>query len=248
MLYTEHGFIDRFDAAAADGFGGVEFVSPYDFSPGAVADAARAAGVEVVLFNAPAGDWAAGDRGCACQPGQESQFREGIEQAIVYAKALNCSRLHIMAGIVPEGVLAAEAETVFVENLRWAAERLRQAGVTALIEPINPVDMPGYGLASLKQAERVLATVAHANLRLQYDFYHMAMMGEVLVDNFVRLLPVIGHVQIADMPGRHEPGSGAIDFASVFGAIATSGYDGWVGAEYRPLGGTSAGLAWREGL
>lgn len=244
MLYPEHGFLDRFDAAAADGFGGVEFVSPYDFPPEAVAGAARHAGVKVVLFNSPAGDWDAGDRGCACDPAQRARFRESIEKALLYAQALNCPRLHIMAGLVPAGVSIEVAETAFIENLAWAAELLAKAGVMALIEPINPVDMPFYGLSSLTQAERVLAAVGHANLRLQYDFYHMAMMGEALADNFQRLLPVIGHVQFADAPGRHEPGTGKIDFAAVFSAIAKSGHDGWIGAEYRPLAGKGAGLGW----
>lgn len=246
MLYPEHGFLDRFDAAAADGFGGVEFVSPYDFAPEAVAAAARRARVDVVLFNSPAGDWAAGERGCACDPEQTGRFREGIERAIRYAGALQCPRLHIMAGLVPAGVPAATAEAAFAENLDWAAEALARAGVMALIEPINAVDMPGYGLSSLAQAERLLARVAHDNLRLQYDFYHMAMMGEALVGNFDRLLPRIGHVQFADAPGRHEPGTGEVDFGEVFRAIARSSYAGWVGAEYRPLAGTRSGLGWMK--
>lgn len=248
MLYSEHEFLDRFGAAAADGFRGVEFVAPYDCAVGDVVAAARAAGVDVVLFNSPAGDWAAGERGCACQPGQEERFRAGIETAIIYGRALGCRRLHVMAGIVPQGVSADAAEACFVDNLRWAAERLEQAGVLGLIEPINGVDMPFYGLSSLAQAERVLVAVGHANLRLQYDFYHMAMMGMALVESFERLLPVIGHVQIADSPGRGEPGTGGIDFAVVFGAVERSGYQGWVGAEYRPVAGTSAGLGWMRRL
>lgn len=246
MLYTEHGFLDRFDAAARDGFGGVEFVSPYEFSPEAVARAARAAGVEVALFNSPAGDWAAGERGFACRPDSVAVFRAGIERAIVYAGALDCRKLHIMAGNIPENVSAAEAEAVFIDTIGWAAEKLARHGIMALIEPINSVDMQGYGLSSLVQAERVLKAVAQDNLRLQYDFYHMAMMGEALVDNFVRLRPLIGHVQIADCPGRHEPGSGQIDFEAVFSALAS--YEDWVGAEYRPAGGTSAGLGWMRSL
>lgn len=244
MLYPEHGFLDRFDAAAADGFGGVEFVSPYDFPPEAVAEAARRAGVDVVLFNSPAGDWDAGERGCACDPAQHARFRESIETALIYAQALACPRLHIMAGLVPAGVSVEEAEAAFIENLTWAADVLGKAGVMALVEPINPVDMPGYGLSSLAQAERVIAAVGHGNLCLQYDFYHMAMMGEALVEGFERLLPLIGHVQFADAPGRHEPGTGKIDFAAVFSAIETSGYGDWVGAEYRPLGGKGAALSW----
>ncbi|MCP8884767.1 TIM barrel protein [Devosia sp. XJ19-1] len=245
MLYTEHDFLDRFDAAAADGFGGVEFVSPFAYSPEVVAAAAKAAGVNVVLFNSPVADWDAGGRGNACHPGEGQAFRDGIERAIDYARAMDCPRLHVMAGIVPDGVSSGEAEAVFIDNLAWAAERLAQAGIVALIEPINGVDMPGYGLSRLAQAERVLAAVEHANLRLQFDVYHMAMTGEEVVASFMRLLPRIEHVQVADMPGRHEPGSGTVDFQGVFAAIGKSGYAGWVGAEYRPAGGTSVGLAWR---
>lgn len=246
MLYPERDFLDRFDAAKADGFRGVEFVSAYEFPIQAVAKAA--AGLEVVLFNSPAGDWAAGERGCACWPGAERRFREGIELAARYGQALGTPRLHVMAGNVPEGVSAGEAEACFIDNLGWAAERLAEAGMVALIEPINPVDMPGYGLSSLAQAERVLTAVGHDNLQLQYDFYHMAMMGEALVEGFERLLPRVGHVQVADVPGRHEPGTGGVDFAHVLAAIERSGYDGWVGAEYRPLAGTREGLGWMKGL
>ena len=246
MLYGEHAFLDRFDAAAADGFRGVEFVSPYEFTPEQVQKAAASAGLEVVLFNSPAGDWTAGQRGCACDPRAQETFQQSVRQALDYAGALGTKRLHVMAGILPEDAGAAEAEAVLVENLRWAAQHLQGAGVTALIEPINPVDMPGYGLSSLAQGERVLAAVGHDNLMLQYDFYHMAMMGAAWISEFTRLLPLIGHVQIADQPGRGEPGTGTIDFVDVFAAIRGSGYEGWVGAEYLPKRGTSAGLGWRD--
>lgn len=248
MLYPELGFIERFGAAAADGFRGVEFVSPFESPPETIAEQLRRRGLSQVLFNAPAGDWAAGERGTACHRGREAEFAEGIERAIGYAEALGCRQVHVMAGIVPEGVDALEAEAVLVGNMRHAAERLARHGIKALIEPINTVDMPGYGLSSLGQAERVLDAVAHDNLWLQYDFYHMAMMGEALVENFERLLPRIAHVQIADMPGRHEPGTGEMDFGVVFAAIQRSGYGGWVGAEYRPLDGTSEGLEWMRRL
>jgi hydroxypyruvate isomerase len=244
MLYPEHGFIERFGAAAADGFRGVEFVSPFEFPAEAIAKQLRQHGLEQVLFNAPAGDWAAGERGMACHPGRERAFEASIEQACRYAEALGCGQVHVIAGIVPEGVDPYEAERVLVGNLRQAAERLGRRGIKALIEPINPVDMPGYGLSSLDQAERVMAAVGHDNLWLQYDFYHMAMTGEALVENFERLLPRIAHVQIADMPGRNEPGTGSMDYAGVFAAIERSGYAGWVGAEYRPVAGTSDGLGW----
>ena len=246
MLYTEHDFLDRFDAAAADGFRGVEFVSPYDFAPEAVAEAARRAGVEVVLFNSPAGDWSAGERGCASIPGREAEFAEGLERAIAYAQVLKCRLVHVMAGIVPQDVPPEAAEALLVANLRLAAERLGREGIRALCEPINPVDMPGYGLTSLVQAERVMAAVGHENLWLQFDVYHMAMIGADPVAEYHRVLPSIAHIQVADMPGRHEPGSGTIDYGAMFAAIERSKYGGWVGAEYRPAAGTSAGLGWRE--
>ena len=248
MLYPEHGFLERFGAAAADGFRGVEFVSPYEFEAEAIAEQLRQHGLEQVLFNAPAGDWAAGERGMACHPGREAACEASIDQAGRYAEALGCRMVHVMAGIVPEGVDPDAAEAVLVGNLRHAAEQLGRLGVRALIEPINAVDMPGYGLSSLEQAERMLAAVGHDNLWLQYDFYHMAMTGEAPVENFSRLLPVIAHVQIADMPGRHEPGTGSVGYAEVFRAIERSGYAGWVGAEYRPVAGTREGLGWMRGL
>lgn len=244
MLYGEHGFLDRFGAAASDGFGGVEYVSPYEHEPAEIAERLRRHGLEQVLFNSPAGDWAAGERGMASDPQRRDAFAEGIETAIGYAQALGCRQVHVMAGIVPADLDPAEAEATLVGNLRAAAERLDRHGIKALLEPINPVDMPGYGLASLAQAERVLAAVGHDNLWLQYDVYHMAMTGEDLLGNFVRLLPRIAHVQVADMPGRHEPGTGSMDYTGVLAGIAAAGYGGWVGAEYRPLGATSASLGW----
>jgi hydroxypyruvate isomerase len=246
MLYTEHEFLDRFDAAAADGFRGVEFVSPYEVEAEAIAERLSANGLKQALFNAPAGNWAAGERGMASIPGREAEFAEGLERAIAYAQVLNCRQVHVMAGIVPQGVLPEAAEALLVANLRLAAERLGREGIRALCEPINPMDMPGYGLTSLVQAERVMAAVGHDNLWLQFDVYHMAMTGADIVADYQRLLPRIAHIQVADMPGRHEPGSGTIDYGSVFAAIEASKYDGWVGAEYRPAGSTSAGLGWME--
>lgn len=244
MLYPEHGFLDRFDAAAADGFRGVEYIAPYDYPAEAIAERLRRLGLEQVLFNSPADDWAAGDRGLACLPGRQDEFADGIERAIGYARALDCRRVHVMAGVVPVGVAPEDAAVVLAGNLRRAAERLGQHGIMALIEPINAVDMPGYALGTLDAAETMLAAVAHDNLYLQYDFYHMAMTGVALAENFARLLPRIRHVQVADAPGRHEPGTGQVDYAAVFAAVAASGYDGWIGAEYRPAAGTSEGLGW----
>lgn len=246
MLYQEHGFLERFGAAAADGFRGVEFVSPYEFEPAAVAGAARAAGTEVVLFNSPAGNWAAGERGMACHPGREVEFAAGIETVIRYAQALGCRKVHVMAGIVPEGADPGDAEWALVGNLRHATARLGAHGIMALLEPINQVDMPGFAVSTTDHAERVIAKVGHDNLRLQYDFYHVQMTQRRVLQTFKRLLPMIGHVQIADVPGRHEPGTGEIDYEAIFAGIDRLGYDGWIGAEYRPVAGTSEGLAWMQ--
>ncbi|WP_316356535.1 hydroxypyruvate isomerase family protein [Devosia sp.] len=247
MLYPEHGFLERFGAAAADGFRGVEFVSPYEFPPEEVAAAAKAAGVEVVLFNSPAGDWAKGERGIACHPGREDEFADGIETVLRYAPALGCRKVHVMAGIVPSGGDPGDAEWALVGNLRLAAARLGAHGIMALLEPINQVDMPGFAVSTTDHAERVMAKVGHDNLWLQYDFYHIEMTQRRVLQTFERLLPIIGHVQVADVPGRHEPGTGRMDYPGIFAGIEKLGYDGWVGAEYRPVAGTSAGLGWMRG-
>jgi len=244
MLYPEHGFLERFGAAAADGFRGVEFVSPYEFEPAEVAAAAQAVGTEVVLFNSPAGEWANGERGIACHPGREDEFADGIEIVLRYAQALGCRKVHVMAGIVPSGGDPGDAEWALIGNLRHAATRLGAHGIMALLEPINQADMPGFAVSTIDHAERVMAKVGHDNLRLQYDFYHVEMTQRRVLQTFERLLPDIGHVQIADVPGRHEPGTGRMDYRGIFAAIEKLGYDGWVGAEYRPAGGTSAGLGW----
>ncbi len=248
MLYPEHGFIDRFGAAAADGFRGVEFVSPYEFEPAEVAAAARKAGTEIVLFNSPAGDWAAGERGIACHPGRQDEFADGLETVLRYAQALDCRKVHVMAGIVPSGADPGDAEWALVGNLRLAAARLGAHGIMALLEPINQVDMPGFAVSTTDHAERVLAKVGHDNLRLQYDFYHVEMTQRRVLQTFERLLPLIGHVQIADVPGRHEPGTGRMDWAALFAGIERLGYAGWIGAEYRPVAGTSEGLGWMGGI
>jgi hydroxypyruvate isomerase len=244
MLYPEHAFLDRFAAAAADGFGAVEYVGAYAHPPELIAELLQRHGLEQALFNFPAGDWDKGERGLAGLPGRESEFRESIATAIRYAKATNCTRLNCLAGILPPGVAPAEAEAVLVGNLRLAAEALAEHGIQLLLEPINPRDMPGYLVNSSADFERIAALVDHPNLWLQYDFYHMQVVQGDLVQGFHRLQSRIAHVQVADHPGRHEPGSGEINYPFVFAALDSAGYDGWVGAEYRPLAGTSDGLGW----
>ncbi len=244
MLFGEVPFLERFAAARRAGFAAVEFVSPYDHAPGEVAEAARDAGVEVVLFNLPAGDWARGDRGLACDPGRASEFRDGVLRALEYARALDCPRLHAMAGIRPPGVPEPALRAAYVASLRHAAAALAAEGRTLLVEGINSRDMPGYYLGTSRQAFDLMDEVAAPNLHYQYDVYHMQIMEGDLAPTLAARLPRIGHVQIADTPGRHEPGTGEINFRFLLRHLDGIGYRGFVGCEYRPLRGTEEGLGW----
>lgn len=246
MLYTEHPFIERFAAAAADGFKAVEYVSPYEETPEAVAAELRRHGLAQALFNLPAGDWSAGERGIACLPDRVGEFRASVDTAIAYAQALGCRKINCLAGIAPAGLDRDVAEATLVDNLRYAAERLADAGISLVFEPINTRDIPGYFLTTTDQAERIMDRVGHANLLIQYDFYHMQIMQGDLVSTFERLQSKIGHVQIADNPGRHEPGTGEINHDFIFRRLDELGYDGWVGCEYKPKTGTSQGLGWMK--
>ncbi|HEY0271208.1 MAG TPA: 2-oxo-tetronate isomerase [Sphingomonas sp.] len=248
QLYTEHGFLDRFGAAAADGFTGVEYRGPYGEPARVIADVLRAHGLTQVLFNLPAGDWEAGERGIGCLPGREAEFREGLEIAIDYARTLGCERLNCLAGLMPEGVPYGTLEDTFVANLRHAAERLEREGIRLLIEPLNRIDLPRCMLAGTDQFDRIHARVGSANLFLQYDFYHMQVMQGDLMRGFARLRDRIAHVQIADNPGRHEPGTGEIHYGFILAELERLGYDGWIGCEYFPRGDTSAGLGWMRSL
>lgn len=243
-LFTEVPFERRFAAAAEAGFTAVEFHFPYAFPAPQLADAARDAGVDIVLFNLPPGDWAAGERGIACHPDRIAEFRDGVARAIEYAKALGCPRLNCLAGLKPAGVDAATARATLVANLRFAAQALAAAGLTLLLEPINTRDMPGFFVGTSGQALDVIAETGAANLRLQYDVYHAQIMEGDLARTLAAELPRIGHVQIADAPGRHEPGTGAIDFPFLFGHLDRLGYHGWVGCEYAPSSDTAASLGW----
>jgi hydroxypyruvate isomerase len=244
MLYTEHPFIERFAAAAADGFKAVEYVSPYDETPDTIADELKRHDLTQALFNLPAGNWAAGERGIACLPDRVAEFQASVDTAIAYADALGCRKINCLAGIAPAGMEPNVAEATLVGNLRYAAERLADAGISLVFEPINIRDIPGYVLTTTDQAERIMDGVGHPNLLIQYDFYHMQIMQGDLVATFERLQSKIGHVQIADNPGRHEPGTGEINHDFIFRRLDELGYDGWVGCEYKPAAGTSAGLGW----
>jgi hydroxypyruvate isomerase len=246
FLYADRPFLERFAAAAADGFPAVEYVSPYEHAPDEVADRLERHGLQQALFNLPAGDWAAGERGIGCLPDRVEEFREGVDTGIRYAKALGCLKLNCLAGIAPAGVPAERLEVTLVENLRYAAPRLADAGIELLLEPINLRDIPGFFVSLSDHAERILDAVGSDNLFIQYDFYHMQVMHGDLMPTFERLRDRIGHVQVADNPGRNEPGTGEINYGFVLAQLDRLGYDGFVGCEYKPQGDTSSGLGWMQ--
>lgn len=244
MMYTELPFLDRFAAAAADGFEAVEYLFPYEHAPQAVADRLKAHGLIQVLFNLPPGDWAAGERGMACQPGREVEFAQSVQGALPYARATGCRQLHAMAGLLPSGVSPEQARQTYVLNLRAAAGVLAAEGITLLIEPINTRDMPGYFLNWQQQAHDVVAEVGASNLKVQMDLYHCQVMEGDLTRRLERHFTGVGHIQIAGVPDRHEPDEGEVSFVHLFKRLDALGYDGWIGCEYRPAGATSAGLSW----
>lgn len=246
QLYTELSFLDRFAAAAADGFTGVEYRGPYDFPKEVVAEKLAETGLTQALFNLPAGNWGAGERGIGCLPGREAEFRDGLDIAIDYARALGCTRLHCLAGIAPAGVPYETLEAVLVANLRYAAERLADHGIKLLLEAINQRDVPGCLVSTTDRFEAIFDKVGSDNFYLQYDFYHMQVMQGDLVPTLERLFDRIGHVQIADNPGRNEPGTGEINYGFIFECLDRLGYAGWVGCEYKPKTTTSEGLGWMQ--
>ncbi len=246
MMYNEHDFLDRFAAAAQDGFRGVEFLFPYAFKAREIAARLAGAGLSQVLFNAPPGNFEAGERGLAALPGREAEFRDGFARALDYAQALQCPRLHVMAGLVPAGADTARMRATYGENLAWAAGQARAAGRTVLIEPINGRDMPGYFLQRQDQAHAVVEEVGPDGLAVQMDLYHCQIVEGDVETKLRRYLPSgrVGHVQIAGVPARHEPDTGELNFPHLFGVLDALGYAGWVGCEYRPAAGTRAGLGW----
>ena len=244
MLFNEVPFLDRFAAAARAGFRGVEYMSPYEHEPQVVAERLQAAGLEQVLHNLPAGNWAKGDRGLACLPGRVGEFQDSVGRALTYARALRCTRLNCMVGKAPEEVPAERVQATLVENLRFAAREAGKAGITLLLEAINTKDMPGYFVSTTRHALAVLDAVEASNLLYQYDIYHMQRMEGELAETLRAHLPRIGHVQLADNPGRHEPGTGEINYQFLLPLLDQLGYSGWVGCEYRPGTTTTAGLGW----
>ena len=248
MLFNEVPFLDRFEHAAKAGFSAVEFLFPYAFAASDIKARLNAHQLTLVLHNLPAGDWDAGERGIACLPGREEEFRAGVSKAIEYANALGVTQLNCLAGKAPTGVAEAQLRKTFVANLKFAAAQLHKAGLRLLIEPINTFDIPGFYLNRTVQALEILDEVASdgktENAFVQYDMYHAQRMEGELAATMQKHLARIGHIQLADNPGRNEPGTGEINYPFLFAHLDRIGYSGWIGCEYKPKGETAAGLGW----
>jgi hydroxypyruvate isomerase len=244
MLFGEVAFLERFAAAKSAGFDAVEYLFPYDYDAQVLKRQLHDHGLVQVLHNLPAGNWAAGDRGTACAPERVAEFRSGVARAIEYATALGCERVNCLAGIRPPTTEPAAARETLIHNLEFAASSLKSAGIKLLIEPVNTRDVPGFFLSDSRQAVEIIEAVGSDNLFLQYDIYHARVMEEELAATIERYLPKIAHMQVADAPGRHEPGTGEIHFDSLFPLIDRLGYAGWIGCEYIPAAGTVDGLRW----
>lgn len=255
MLYSEHEFLQRFEAAARDGFRAVEYLFPYEHEPAELAACLKGNDLQQVLFNAPPGTWAGGERGLACLPGREEEFRKGLATALRYAEALSCPRVHVMAGLMPQGADRASLRATYVANLRWAAAEAAKQGVDLLLEPINTRDIPGFFLNRQDEAHALVADIGAANVKVQMDLYHCQIVEGDLAMKIRHYLPTgrVGHFQIAGVPQRHEPDVGELNYPYLFELIdevaAQCGWQGWIGCEYRPSrgnapDGTSAGLGW----
>lgn len=244
MQFNEVDFLDRFKAAAKAGYKGVEFLFPYAYAKEDLAAKLAENKLEQVLFNMPPGDWGKGERGLACLPDRVGEFQDAVAKAVDYAKALKCPRLHVMAGLKPAGVAEDKQRATYVANLKFAAAETAKAGIMLVIEAINVRDMPGFYLNYSKQAFDIMAEVGAPNLKFQYDIYHMQRMEGELANTIKANIALIGHMQLADTPGRHEPGTGEINYPFLFKAIDEAGYDGWIGCEYVPAAATEAGLGW----
>jgi hydroxypyruvate isomerase len=244
MMFNEVPFLDRFALAAKAGFKGVEFLFPYEHPSAEIAARLKNNGLHQVLFNAPAGDFGKGERGMAAVPGKQAAFRESIKLALEYAAVLACPRLHIMAGLKPEGVAHDTLTAVYGANLAYAAEECAKVGVKPIIEPINHRDIPGFFLNTTDQAAAIIAAIGPEKLGMQFDLYHCQVTEGDVVKRVEKHLPLIAHMQVADTPGRHEPGTGEVNWPFVFKTIDALGFRGWIGCEYRPAGETLAGLSW----
>jgi hydroxypyruvate isomerase len=244
MLFTELPFLDRFAAAEAAGFSGVEYLFPYDFEKAALRERLEQHGLTQILHNLPAGNWAAGERGIAIMPDRVDEFREGVRHGIDYAKALGCRQLNCLVGVAPADADLFELNEVLLNNLRFAADALARENIRLLIEPINTLDIPGFFLNGTPQAAQIISDVQSENLFIQYDIYHMQVMEGDIARTLQKHLARIAHVQVADNPGRNEPGTGEINYPFLFRHLDEIGYRGWVGCEYKPKTTTAEGLGW----
>lgn len=248
MMFTEVPFLDRFEAAAKAGFKAVEFLFPYAFEAEQIKRRLDDNGLTLILHNLPAGNWDTGERGIACHPDRVNEFRAGVGRAVAYAQALGVKQLNCLAGKAPAGVAEEALRATFVENLRHAATALKSAGLNLLIEPVNTFDIPGFYLNRTVQAAGILVEVAADNAFIQYDIYHAQRMEGELAATVQKYLPRVGHIQLADNPGRNEPGTGEINYHFLFAHLDRIGYDGWIGCEYKPATTTTAGLGWLQQL
>jgi len=246
MMFNEVDFLDRFEAAAKAGFKGVEYLFPYDFTAEELSARLKDNGLTQVLHNLPAGDWGAGERGIACHPDRVEEFKAGVDKAITYATALGCKQVNCLVGITPEGADADVVRKTVVDNLSFAADKLKAAGIRLLIEPINTRDIPGFYLCGTQQALNLIAETGSDNIAVQYDIYHMQIMEGDLAPSMEKHLASIDHIQLADNPGRNEPGTGEINYPFLFGFLDKIGYQGWIGCEYKPAATTVEGLGWAD--
>lgn len=244
MLFTEVDFMDRFNKAAKAGFNAVEYMFPYAFGAQNLADALRSHELKQALFNLPAGNWDMGERGIAVLPDRRQEFREGVAKAILYAKALDCSLVNCLVGLKPSGISDSQVRDVLISNLRFAAETLAQENIHLLIESLNTRDIPGFYLSRTTDVLSLIKEINHPNIYYQYDIYHMQVMEGDITTTIRNNVGIIGHIQLADNPGRHEPGTGEINYPNLFRFIDEAGYAGFIGCEYKPLTTTNEGLAW----
>ena len=243
-LFQERPFAERFAAAANAGFRGIEILFPYDHPASEIRSALELNGQEMVLFNSPPGNFGAGDRGLAALPGREHEFRETFSQALEYAAALNCRRIHVMAGIPANSLNGTVVQRTYLSNLEYALTQVESSGTNILIEPINTRDIPGYFLTTVEQADAIIQELSHSALKIQFDWYHAQIMGGDLARRTEKFFPKIGHFQIAGVPDRAEPDIGEVNYTYLFQLVDSLHYDGWIGCEYRPKSRTEEGLSW----
>lgn len=244
MMFNEVDFLDRFEAAAKAGFKGVEYLFPYDYDKTALADKLMQHGLTQVLHNLPAGDWNAGERGIACHPDRVGEFQDGVDKALEYATTLGCKQINCLAGIPPADVNPDLIQATLISNLTYAAVKMKRVGIDLLIEPINLRDIPGFYIFHTGQGRAIIEQVASDNVYLQHDIYHMQIMEGDLIPTMESNMDIIRHIQLADNPGRNEPGTGEINYPQIFAFLDRIGYDGWIGCEYKPLTTTEEGLDW----